>query len=101
MTIAFGELVAEQQGMMVARGAGQASQEQPLPHGHALKIHRVVVLDDRIDPVNVLKTETRIVIGCLPKIDHCAADQGLRQAKNSRQQQECYGAELQPAVALS
>src|SRR5712672_2810681 len=38
VSTALAELVAEQQGMMVAGSAWQASEQQPLPHGHALKI---------------------------------------------------------------
>ena len=101
MSTAFAELVAEQQGMMISRSAGQASDKQPLPHGHPFKVHCVIVLNDRIDPMNALQTESGIVVGCLPKIHHRATEQGWRQAKNSHKHKECCSAEAKTAAVFT
>src|SRR5215471_17941684 len=68
--------------MMIAGGARYPADQQPLPHGHSLEVHRVIVLNDRIDPVNVLQAKSGIIIGCLPEIRGRAGQQfeGKRRA---------------------
>jgi len=88
MQTAFGKLVAEQQGMVIARGARQSAEKHSLAHGHPFKVNGVIRLDDGIDPMNVIQAKTGIIVGRLTEVHYRSGEHAPGKATAGSCQQE-------------
>src|SRR5262249_2828454 len=85
MSAPLAELMTKEQGMVVARGAGQPGYEQPLADGHPFKIHGIVVLDDGGNPMNGLQPVTGVIVSGLSEIDYGPGKEGVGENKANGQ----------------